>query len=235
MILAKSAIRQAVFDGRIKILDDEGQPFPGWRVSFHFPYGEPYFAQETNWCKEGNDPTAMQPASIDLSLGRHWLVPKPNAVIKATKLTWWENIITPTYARRSDCHYLDTTLPIEYHETFADSFIVPARGFVLARTQEQIFVDKSIAAWVEGRSSVGRAGVFVQNAGWVDPNFQGTITLEIYNGLPHPVKLYKGTPCCQLVIPEVTGDNEEGYTGQYQGQIATKGSGLWKSVPKGEL
>jgi dCTP deaminase len=216
MILAKSAIRQAVFDGRIKILDDEGAPFPGWEAEWHIhgPFGN---AAQMSFTY--GDPEALQPASIDLSLGRHWMIPKPNAGA-------WEFALD---------RYLDTALPIEYTETFQDTFILPAHSFVLARTQEQVFVDKALAAWVEGRSSFGRAGLFVQNAGWVDPNFQGTITLEIYNGLPYPVKLYKGTPCCQLVIPEVTGDTEEGYTGQYQGQIATKGSGLWKSVPKGAL
>ena len=207
MILAKSAIRQAVFDGRIKILDDEGNPFPWWESDVCS--GTPYFTAQ-------RDPANLQPASIDLTLGNHWLIPKPNA---------------GGFEFAKDA-YLDTRSPIEYTETFQDTFILPANSFVLARTQEQVFVDKSIAAWVEGRSSFGRAGLFVQNAGWVDPNFQGTITLEIYNGLSYSVKLYAGTPCCQLVVPEVTGDTEEGYTGQYQGQIATKGSGLWKSVPK---
>jgi dCTP deaminase len=213
MILAKSAIRQAVFDGRIKILDDEGAPFPGWEFapyvfSLHDGPLMPRFTQ--------GDPEALQPASIDLSLGRHWMVPKPNRDINGLMV-------------------MDSRLPVEYDECFVDEIIVPAKGFILARTREQVFVDKSISAWVEGRSSFGRFGTFVQNAGWVDPGFQGTITLEIFNALDVPAILYAGTPCCQLVIPEVTGDTEDGYTGQYQGQIATKGSGLWKSVPKGAL
>ena len=213
MILAKSAIRSAVFNGRIKILDDYGNPFPGWGVSMSpgHEVWEPGFAY--------GDPEALQPASIDLSLGSHWITPKPNAT-------------SPLGDGFPDARYLDTSLPIEYKEVFAASFMVPANGFVLVRTAEVVHIDSTLFGKVDGRSSFGRAGLFAETAGIIDPGFQGSITLEVVNALPYPVKLYAGTRCCQITLHTVEGSTEEGYTGQYQGQIATKGSGLWKSVPK---
>lgn len=213
MILAKSAIRQAVFDGRIKILDDDGAPFPGWERSTD---PEAMFGRGRSWFPNG-DPEALQPASIDLTLGRHWMVPKPNA-------GGWEFSID---------RHLDTAKPIDYHEFHGDTFTMPPHGFVLVRTAEVIHLDSSLFGKVDGRSSFGRAGLFAETAGIIDPGFQGSITLEVVNALPYPVKLYAGTRCCQITLHTMEGSTEEGYTGQYQGQIATKGSGLWKSVPGG--
>jgi dCTP deaminase len=226
MILAKSAIRQAVFDGRIKILDDDGAPFPGWEVASELHRVE----WRTGFIS--GDPEALQPASIDLSLGRHWMVPKPNAVHKAWDMSVWERTFTPVYRMPQDMPYLDTALPIEYHEAVSDSVVIPAHGFVLVRTAEVLHLDSSLFGKVDGRSSFGRAGLFAETAGIIDPGFQGSITLEVVNALPYPVKLYAGTRCCQITLHTMEGSTEEGYTGQYQGQIATKGSGLWKSVPK---
>lgn len=216
MILAKSAIRQAVFDGRIKILDDDGAPFPGWPGPC--PKGrtaEEYARMEPLWEITSE---ALQPASIDLTLGRHWMVPKTNA-------GGWEFSID---------RHLDTAKPIDYHEFHGDTFTMPPHGFVLVRTAEVLHLDSSLFGKVDGRSSFGRAGLFAETAGIIDPGFQGSITLEVVNALPYPVKLYAGTRCCQITLHTMEGSTEEGYTGQYQGQIATKGSGLWKSVPGGE-
>ena len=73
-----------------------------------------------------------------------------------------------------------------------DSYILPGNSFVLARTREVVDLPDDLTAFVEGRSSIGRLGLFIQNAGWVDPGFRGSITLELYNGLPHPIELRAG-------------------------------------------
>ncbi|WP_306298989.1 hypothetical protein [Bacillus sp. OV166] len=49
-----------------------------------------------------------------------------------------------------------------------------------------------MTAFVEGRSSIGRLGLFIQNAGWVDPGFEGHITLELYNANRVPIELRAG-------------------------------------------
>lgn len=46
---------------------------------------------------------------------------------------------------------------------------------------ETIILRDNLTAFAEDRSSLGRMGLFIQNAGWVDPGFRGEITLELFN------------------------------------------------------
>ena len=84
----------------------------------------------------------------------------------------------------------------------------------------------TLFAKVEGRSSVGRLGLIVETAGLVDSGFYGTITLELYNCLPNPLRVYGGMRGCQIWVSEVSGSTEGGYakSGRYQSQIATTGT-----------
>lgn len=217
MILFKSAIREAVMSGRLTIQDDEGRPFPGW----DFPQTV-YTKTETGGLVAQRppfqDPVGLQPASIDLHLGNHWLVPKPNSTL---------NHVDGTYK------FLDTAKPTEYTTYRSDAYMLPAHGFVLVRTQEVVGLDASLFGKVDGRSSFGRAGLFAETAGVIDNGFKGSITLEVVNALPYPVKLYAGTRCCQITLYEGKGSAEGGYQGSYQGQLGTKGSMLYKTVPGG--
>ena len=154
----------------------------------------------------------IEPASVDLRLADEWLWPMPNATILP-----------------EDIPMVDLAKPIEHHATKSRDIILPPRGFVLGRTMEHIRLDKSIVGWIEGRSSFGRSGVQVENAGFVDPGFEGTITLELFNSQSFPVKLYAGTRCCQLVLAHADGVSK-GYHGSYQGQEGPRGSEIWRSV-----
>src|SRR5690606_32197493 len=82
----------------------------------------------------------------------------------------------------------------------------------------------NLTAFVEGRSSVGRIGLFIQNAGWVDPGFEGRITLELYNAGSLPIKLQAGKRICQLVFCLMDQKAANPYRGKYQGQSITVGS-----------
>ena len=81
--------------------------------------------------------------------------------------------------------------------------MIPPHGFVLGTTLEWIKLPNNITAFVEGRSSIGRLGLFIQNAGWVDPGFEGNITLELYNANQVPIELSSGRRICQLVFAEL--------------------------------
>lgn len=164
----------------------------------------------------------VEPASIDLRLGDDYLVPKPNSE------TFWREEI---FDREGMKPCADVTAPIEYERITGPSLLIPALGFRLARTVERVRLDKSLTAFVEGRSSVGRAGLFIQNAGWVDPGFDGTITLELFNALPCPILLPAGIRICQLVVADA--DGAVPYLGKYQGQALTRGSDLWKDCARG--
>ena len=69
--------------------------------------------------------------------------------------------------------------------------ILPGQ-FVLATTMEYFELPDNLTAFVEGRSSLGRMGLFIQNAGWVDPGFKGEITLELYNANRCAIELKAG-------------------------------------------
>ena len=79
------------------------------------------------------------------------------------------------------------------------------------------------AAFVQGRSSIGRAGLTVQNAGFVDPGFSGHITLELKNDSPCIIVLFPGYPVTQLVYMDAE-DVSRPYTGKYNGQVEATGS-----------
>jgi len=94
----------------------------------------------------------------------------------------------------------------------------------LAVTRETIRLPDNITAFVEGRSSIGRIGLFIQNAGWVDPGFMGTITLELYNANRLPIRLTSGRRICQIVFAFMDGPADSPYRGKYQNQRDAVGS-----------
>jgi len=149
---------------------------------------------------EPMDEAQIEPASVDLRLGNTFLTPR---------------------ASNGVCSMSE---PPEYEEVTADEFVIPTRGFVLATTIEIIRLPNDLTAFVEGRSSVGRLGLFIQNAGWVDPGFEGAITLELYNANNAPMRIEAGRRICQLVMAQADQVVDHPYRGKYQGQRVTTGS-----------
>lgn len=151
------------------------------------------------------DEHSIQCSSIDCRLGSHFLD------IEAKGM----EIIT-----------LDSK--INYREFEAETIIIPPRSFLLATTKEYIKLPDNITAFVEGRSSIGRLGLFIENAGWVDAGFEGRITLELYNANSLPIKLQAGRRICQLVFVKMDQAAENPYRGKYQGQKKTIGSRIYE-------
>lgn len=112
--------------------------------------------------------------------------------------------------------------------------LIMPHEFMLATTMEEFTLPPDCAAFVQGRSSIGRVGLMVQNAGFVDPGFSGHITLELKNDTCNPIWLPEGYPvaqlvffCCSLV--------EHPYNGKYNGQTEATGSrmerdGFWPII-----
>jgi dCTP deaminase len=112
-----------------------------------------------------------------------------------------------------------------------ESFIVQPGEFVLGVTQESITVPNDLVVRVEGRSSLGRLGIIVHStAGFVDPGFSGTITLEISNLNRLPVALYPSMRVCQIAFEQMTSPAETPYdkkpNSKYQGQVLPEESRL---------
>jgi len=152
-----------------------------------------------------SETSQVQPASIDLKLGRHFRKINENTV---------------TYMTLDD--------EPEYEEIEADEILIPPLSFVLATTKEYIGLPNYLSAFVEGRSSIGRMGLFIQNAGWVDPGFEGEITLELFNANRVPIKLKADRRICQLVLAQMDQEAKNPYNGKYQGQRGATGSRVFK-------
>ncbi len=88
--------------------------------------------------------------------------------------------------------------------------------FLLGSTKERIGLGKGIAAFIEGRSSIGRLGIMVHvTAGLAHAGFgfkkPSTITLEIYSVNPNPVKLYANMRIAQLAFMRLSEKVKKGY------------------------
>lgn len=149
----------------------------------------------------------IQPASIDVTLSNHFLEPGFNGAV------------------------VDLTNPIKYNEFIADKhngFVLRPHTFVLASTREYIGIPDNVTAWIEGRSSIGRIGLFIQNAGWIDPGFEGTITLELFNASNYSIRLIPGTKVGQIIFAELDDRCKFPYVGKYQCQSITTGSKIYE-------
>lgn len=149
------------------------------------------------------EPGNIQPASIDCRLGRHFLKAK-------------------------DTHTLLTLdQEVEYDTIESDFMTIPPHSFLLATTVEYVKLPPYLTAFVEGRSSIGRMGLFIQNAGWVDAGFEGKITLELYNANDVPLQVNAGRRICQLVFCKMDQAAQTPYKGKYQGQTQAVGSRIF--------
>jgi dCTP deaminase len=127
------------------------------------------------------DPLMVQPASVDLKLGTSFRV-FHNHRIQVIDLADPPTGLTERVE-------VDTDEP----------FVIHPGEFVLGRTEEHVAIPDDVVARIEGKSSLGRLGLIVHaTAGFVDPGFSGTLTLEITNFNSVPIVLRPGLPIAQL-------------------------------------
>lgn len=113
---------------------------------------------------------------------------------------------------------------ISYKQITAEKYILLPGQFVLATTMEYFELPDNLTTFVEGRSSLGRMGLFIQNAGWVDPEFKGEITQELFNANRCAIEINAGRRVGQLVFAQLDKDALHPYRGKYQGQRGATGS-----------
>lgn len=99
-----------------------------------------------------------------------------------------------------------------------DKMILYPHEFALATTIETVKLPNNIAGTIVGKSSIGRLGLFIHNAGHIDPGFKGQITLELYNSANYPIDLTDINSICQIVFTEVNPTPMKSYRGKYQNQ-----------------
>ena len=111
-----------------------------------------------------------------------------------------------------------------------ESFTLEPKQFVLATTYEYVKLPNNLTAFVEGRSSLGRLGLFIENAGWVDAGFEGNITLEFFNANSKPLKIYPKMRVCQLVFSKLDEPAENPYRGKYFKQRGATASKIYMDI-----
>lgn len=152
------------------------------------------------------DLSMIQPSSIDVRLDRLF------RVFNNSRYTH----IDP--ARQQD----DLTELVEPAE--GDPFVLHPGEFVLGATLERVALPDDLAGRLEGKSSLGRLGLLTHStAGFIDPGFDGHITLELSNVANLPITLWPGMKIGQLCLIRLSSPAETPYGSsavgsKYQGQ-----------------
>ncbi len=160
------------------------------------------------------DESAVQPASVDLRLSRSFRVFTRHR----------HTHIDPV--REQD----DLTELVEVED--GGRFALHPGEFVLGSTLERVRVPNDLVGRLEGKSSLGRVGLIIHStAGYVDPGFEGQITLELSNVAAVPILLHPGMRVAQISFIAMTTPAERPYASpglesKYQGQTGPTESRL---------
>ena len=163
---------------------------------------------------------ALQPASLDIRLDRQFRV--------------FRNHLQAYIDIRESVEELTAVEEIADDE----SFVLHPGEFVLGSTLERVQLADDIVARVEGKSSLGRLGLLVHaTAGYVDPGWNGHLTMELSNVSNLPIRLYCGMKIGQLSFANLTTPADRPYgsaalRSKYQGQTGPTASRGWQDYGK---
>jgi dCTP deaminase len=152
------------------------------------------------------DPALVQPSSVDVRVDRKFRV--------------FHNARYPYIDVRTPMEGLTELVEVQGEEPF----ILHPGEFVLGQTLETISLPDDIVARLEGKSSLGRLGLLIHStAGFVDPSFEGNLTLELSNVANLPITIYHGMPIGQISFMRMDAPVEMPYGAagagsKYQGQ-----------------
>ena len=117
-------------------------------------------------------------------------------------------------------------------------FILHPGEFVLGSTLERIVLPDDVVARLDGKSSLGRLGLLIHStAGFIDPGWDGHVTLELSNVANLPITIYTGMKIGQVSFVQMTEAAEKPYgTGElgskYQGQMGPTPSRYWQNFER---
>lgn len=148
----------------------------------------------------------VQPSSIDLRVDRYFRVFENHKY----------SMIDPR--KRQE----DLTKIVEVPD--GEAFVLHPGEFVLGATLERVKLGNDVVARLEGKSSLGRIGLLIHStAGFVDPGFDGHLTLELSNVASLPIAIYPGMKIGQISYYQMTTEADNPYGSaeagsRYQGQ-----------------
>ena len=166
------------------------------------------------------DPGCLQPSSVDLHLDRDFRVFRNNRYA-------FIDVRQP----QPDLTELITTQDDE-------PFILHPGEFVLGQTLEWVELPDDLVARLEGKSSLGRLGLLIHStAGYVDPGWKGTLTLELSNVANLPITLYWGMKIGQISFFRMSSPVERPYGSpalgsKYQGQETPTASEFYRDFER---
>jgi dCTP deaminase len=162
------------------------------------------------------DESLMQPSSLDVRVDRYFRV-----------------------FRNSRYPYIDVKARqeelTELVEVDDEAFILHPGEFVLGSTLERVTLPDDLVARLEGKSSLGRLGLLIHStAGFIDPGWDGHVTLELSNVANLPITIYAGMKIGQLSFVRLTEPAERPYGSagigsKYQGQRGPTPSRYWQN------
>ncbi|MEO8291681.1 MAG: dCTP deaminase [Actinomycetota bacterium] len=139
------------------------------------------------------DPACVQPSSVDLHVDAEFRVFRNNRY--------------PFIDVKQD---QDLTELVEVKPD--EPFILHPGEFVLGSTLERVSIPDDLVARLEGKSSLGRLGLLIHStAGYVDPGWDGFLTLELSNVANLPITLYPGMKIGQISFFQLTTAAETPY------------------------
>jgi dCTP deaminase len=120
-----------------------------------------------------------------------------------------------------------------------EAFILHPGEFVLGSTLERVRLPDDMVARLEGKSSLGRLGLLIHStAGYVDPGWNGYLTLELSNVANLPITIYPGMKIGQISFFRLTTAAEVPYgsagtRSKYQGQRGPTASRFFEEFGSG--
>jgi dCTP deaminase len=159
----------------------------------------------------------LQPASYDVRLGANFLIP--------ANVAYGERIsIARSHGRFPRMtQYPDVSSGVRFTEK-GNLMVLNPGQFCLGTTLEYVSLNARVIAKLDGKSTLGRIGLIVHcTAGYIDPGFQGQVTLELFNCAPYAIELVAGEPIGQLRFERLSSSCERPYGStdlhsHYQGQ-----------------
>ena len=160
------------------------------------------------------DPGSIQPSSVDLHVDSQFRV--------------FANSRYPYIDVKQEMPDLTELVEVKPDEPF----ILHPGEFVLGSTLERVGIPNDLVARLEGKSSLGRLGLLIHStAGYVDPGWDGYLTLELSNVANLPITLYPGMKIGQISFFMLTTEAEVPYGAagnKYQGQRGPTPSRFFK-------
>ncbi len=171
---------------------------------------------------EPYDASLLQPSSVDVRVDRYFRV--------------FHNARYPYIDVKEPQEELTELVEIEGEQPF----ILHPGEFVLASTLERVRLPDGLVARLEGKSSLGRLGLLIHStAGFIDPGWDGHVTLELSNVANLPITIYYGMKIGQLSFMQLTEPAEtpygsDGLGSKYQGQRGPTPSRYWQNFSQKE-